>query len=100
MNFIKSLKWQRVKSKKIIKIIATDTQTKPAQKNEEIDQPVAEIPVLPSSQDPETAYISSFSDKERKAYEIAKSHLFGDVVNINANDFSLTFEVTTLNTNC
>ena len=25
---------------------------------------------------------------------------FGDVVNINANDFSLTFEVTTLNTNC
>ena len=75
MNFIKSLKWQRVKSKKIIKIIATDTQTKPAQKNEEIDQPVAEIPVLPSSQDPETAYISSFSDKERKAYEIAKSHL-------------------------
>lgn len=65
-----------IKSKKIIKIRVEPATVNPS--------PPVPVPVVV---DPETAYIESFTEKENKAYLIAKSHLMSSFSLKKSNGF-------------
>jgi len=67
-----------IKNKKIIKICV---------KSATVNPPPPPPPLAPVVVDPETAYIQSFTEKEHKAYLIAKSHLMSSFSLKKSNGF-------------